>query len=157
MPYTTDTDIRDSVAGALGLGAGTSLPTHWTARLITVANNRGYYTLRSVMLARGYSEAQIAAWERATDWNDRLGVLFAFLEARKSGAQIGGNLDQELENALAELKGDAVVVAGVVVEPAGAAPGVIGFGDDATAIDRFILGTADGDGQFQLPDGSTRL
>jgi len=157
VPYTTDTDIRDSVAGALGLGTGSSLPTHWTARLITTANNRGYYALRSVMLGRGYSAAQLDAWERAEDWNDRLGVLYAFLEARKSGAQIGGNLDQELKDALAELKGDAVVIAGEVVAPAGVAPGVIGFGDDATAEDRFILGTADGEGTFQLPDGSTRL
>lgn len=157
MAYTTDTDIRDSVAGALGLGTGSSLPTHWTARLITIANARGYYTLRSVMLGRGYSSAQIDAWERATDWNDRLGVLYAFLEARKSGAQIGGNLDQELKDALAELKGDSVVVGGVVVEPAGVAPGVIGFGEDVTATDRFLLGDADGTGLFQIPDEATRL
>lgn len=156
MPYTTDTDIRDAIAGALGLASGSELPTHWTARIVTTGNNRGYYKLREVLLGRGFTVAQIAAWEGAANWNERLGVLYTMLEARKSGAQIGGDLDTELQAALEELKTVTLVIDDEPVYPT-LASGRIGRGERSTARDRYTLDTPDGTGDFSPPEDTTRL
>lgn len=156
MPYTTDTEIRDAIAGALGLVDGSELPTHWTARIVTTGNNRGYLKLREVLLGRGFTAAQVSAWEGAANWNERLGVIYTMMEARKSGAQIGGNLDAELEAALGELKTVTLVIDDEPVYPT-LASGRIGRGDRRTSSDRFTLDTPDGTGDFEPPEDSTVL
>lgn len=156
MPYITDSVLRDAVAGALGLASASDLPLHWTVRLISSANTRAYNKLREVLIGRGFTAAQVAAWEGAANWNERLGVIYSFLDARKSGAEIGGNLDSELEAALEELKTISLVIDDEVVLPT-PANSRIGRGDMRTADDRFTLSAPDGSGDFEPPTDTTRL
>ncbi len=156
MPYITDSELREAVAGALGLASAADLPVHWTGRIVSSANTRGYNKLREVLIGRGFSAAQVAAWEGAANWNERLGVIYAFLEARKSAADIGGNLDGELEAALEELKTVSLVIDDEVVYPT-PTNSRIGRGDMTTTGDRFTLSEPDGTGDFEPPSDTTRL
>lgn len=155
MAFIADDTLTTATTAANAMRAE-ALPDHWGA-IVPTANRRAYYRLRSVVLGRGYSAAQFAAWgsgetSDGADWNKRLGVLYAFLEASKGDDDRGRAYREEIKELLEELKTLALVADDAVLEPAS---GRCGFGDQATTSDRFLLNDPDGDGLFDLGDSTT--
>lgn len=156
MPWITDAELKTELAGALGLAASSSLPTHFSSILVTTANSRAYTKVRGVLMGRGFTAAQLDAWEARTDWNKRLGVLAAFIHAAKRGEKYEtSNLLQEWKEALEELMTETIVIADEPVYPTGD-NGRVSTGDYDTSSDRFTLDEPDGSGDFSVGDG-TRL
>lgn len=155
MAFITDDLLTEATQAANAMRAE-PLPDHWE-RIIPTANRRAYYKLRGVMLGRGFSAAQFASWGNGettdgADWNKRLGVVYAFLEASKGDDDRGREYRAELKELFEELKILDIVIDGDIAVPAS---GRVGFGDAATSSDRFLLNDPEGDGLFDLGDSTT--
>jgi hypothetical protein len=156
--FITDAILRTHVTAANAMRAE-PLPDHWDA-IVPRANIRAYNRLQAILLGRGFTAAEFASWGSGStshgyDWNIRLGVLFAFVEASKSDEDRGRAYLDELKALLEELMTETVVIDGAAVYPTGAG-GRIGQGDLDTSEDRFLLDTPDGSGSFGT-DGGTRF
>lgn len=134
-----------------------ALPAHW-ASIITMANIRAYNKLRAILLGRRYSSTQFLAWGTLDvtttdgyDWNMRLGVLYAFLEASKGDSDRGAAYRAELKELLEELAELPIVIGNELAPPS---PGGIGYGDISPSVDRFVLDDPDGSGDFSAPTGT---
>ncbi len=153
MAWITDAELKTAIAGALGVASSAELPAHIGTNLVTVANGKAYKKLRAVLMGRGFTAAQLDDWEARTEWNTRLGVLYALLEASKRGEAYPTQLMEDYKQALEELKEEQIVVADEIALPVN---GRVGTGDLDTGADRFTLDEPDGSGDFTLGDG-TRL
>lgn len=149
--------FREHVTAANAMRAE-PLPGHWDA-ILPRANVRGYNDVRRVMRGRGMSAAEFVRFGAddttdGFDWNLRLGVAHAFLEASRSDPEAAAAFRQELADLLKELADTDVLLDGDVWTPA---PGSarISSGAVDTSGDRFTLDDPD-DGRFPLGDG-TRL
>jgi hypothetical protein len=155
--FVTDAIVREHTTAANAMRAE-PLPDHWDA-IIPRANIRAYNRIRACVLGRGYSTTQFAAWGNGTttdgyDWNLRLAVVCAFIEAAKGDDDRGKAYQDELKALLEELMVENIVVDGAVVAPA---TGRVSFGDMDTSEDRFQLDVPDGSGQFGTSEEGTRL
>lgn len=155
MPFVSDDDLTEQVRAANAMRSE-PLPDHWE-RIIPRANVRAYRKLESVVLGRGFSAAQFAAWGAdeggpGEDWNYRLGVVYAFIEAAKGDDDRGREYRAELKELLEELAAENLVIDGALAEPA---TGRAGFGEQDTSSDRFTLNDPDGDGNFDLGSSTT--
>lgn len=77
--WLSDNDLGDTVAARLGT-TRTSLAAdsaYWTT-IISEANTEAYNYIRTKLLDRGYSVANIDAWDRRVEFNKKLGVCIAF-------------------------------------------------------------------------------
>lgn len=155
------TFFADSILTAATKAANTqatvALPAHWDA-IVPTANIRGYNKLRSIMLGRGFTAAEFASWGSGTssdgyDWNKRLGVLYAFLEASKGDEDRGAAYLAELKELFEELETLPIVISDEVVLPTGS-NGRIGSGSFDTSDDRFTLDDPDGEGRYSVGDGT---
>ncbi len=156
--FITDAVLRDHVTAANAMRAE-PLPDHWDV-IVPRANIRGYNRIRAVLLGRGFTALEFASWgvdsaSDGYDWNIRVGVVCAFIEAAKSDEDRGKAYQDELAALLKELMTETIVIDGAAVYPTGA-NGRIGQGDIDTSEDRFLLDTPDGSGQFGT-DGGTRF
>lgn len=133
------------------------LAVHWDT-IIPMANIRAYNKLRSIVLGRRYTNFQFLSWgtlgDTTTDgydWNLRLGVLYAFLEASKGDADRGAAYRAELKEIFEELSELPIVIGGALAPPDG---GRIGYGDMDTSHDRVLVDEPDGSGDFTTPGGT---
>ena len=155
MAFCTDDELTDAVQAANAMRAE-PLPDHWD-RIVPLANRRAYLKLQSVVLGRGFTAADFAAWGASSatqgyDWNLRLGVVYAFLEASKGDDDRGREYRAELKELLEELQEEDLVIGGEYATPES---GRCGFGESDTTSDRFTLNEPDGDGLFDLGDSTT--
>ncbi|HEY1192374.1 MAG TPA: hypothetical protein VGE74_32425 [Gemmata sp.] len=157
-PFVTDDALRAQVTAANAMRGDAALPDHWDA-ILPVANRRGYNDVRRVMRGRGMTGAEFDQFGAndttdGYDWNLRLGVVHAFLEACRSDPEAVAAFREEREALLKELAEADVMLGDEVWAPA---PGSarISFGACDTSGDRFTLDEPD-DGRFPLGDG-TRL
>src|SRR5262245_46888479 len=78
------------------------LPAHWEDA-VSKANRWAYNRIRGIILGRGFTTAQFAAWgatgEEGIDWNERIGVLYSFWLASKSEEDRGRAFSDELKDA----------------------------------------------------------
>lgn len=127
MPYITDTVLSSAVAAAQTLGSAASLPAHFLA-IIPAANLFAYSRIRNVLFDRGYTPAQVDAWDDRVSWNTTLGVCCAFWQASKSDADRGEAFRREYELLIKDLTLCRIVVGGLLVDPTGTM-GRVGFGE----------------------------
>ena len=80
MAFIADSELTTAVKTA-NTHADSPLPDHWE-EAIPRANRWAYNRIRGIILGRGFTAAQFAAWgedgEEGQDWNERIGVLYAF-------------------------------------------------------------------------------
>lgn len=155
MAFCTDIALEEATRAANAM-RNNPLPDHWEV-IVPRANTRAYLALRRVMLGRGYSAARFAAWGSDSttdgyDWNLRLGVVYAFVEASKGDEDRGAAYREELKELLEELATLDVVISGALASPT---DGRIGSGEFDTSSDRFTLNDPEGDGAFDLGDSTT--
>jgi hypothetical protein len=127
VPYTTTVELTAAVAAGNTLGSAASLPAHLVA-VIPSANTFAYNRIRSVLFNRGFTPAQVDAWDERTNWNEMVGVCVAFWKASKSDPDRGEPFRREYESLMKELETAAIIVAGDIVNPSGAGTR-IGYGD----------------------------
>jgi hypothetical protein len=126
VAFITDDQLKTAVAdsqGATGVGA---LPSYWPSA-VPRANRQAHSTLRSRLLNRGFTAAQVTAWgatDDGQDWNTRLGVCAACWAVSKSAEDRGEAFRREWEALLLELDDLAVVIDGELVTPTGAGANV---------------------------------
>lgn len=141
--FITPTQLLSAVASRLKVAGPGSLPDFWTD-IVDQATNGSYQEIVGALLARGFSPAQIAAWDRGAEFQLSHGTYLALLN--------GGALEAldprmlALLDKTAALKDVQVFTGGVWVNPQGASgPGLVGtgsadlsggpFADDAVAPD----------------------
>lgn len=135
--WLTDALLGDAVAARLQTTRANqeSASPHWTT-IISEANNEAYYHIRSVLLDRGYSIANIDAWDRRVEFNKKLGVCIAF----ENGAA-GRDYPLEAVDRICKCREDlltvAIVVSDEVVDPESGSARV-STGDMNTANDVFV-------------------
>jgi hypothetical protein len=144
--------ITDQVLTAAVKSANTHaqhpLPAHWEDS-ISRANRWAYNRIRGIILGRGFTAAQFAAWgAEGEEGRD------AFWLASKSDEDRGRAFSDELKEAFEELAELKIVIDGELVVPEGT--GRVSHGDFDTSEDRFLLDEPEGDGAFSIGDG-TRL
>lgn len=138
MAWITDNALADAVAARLQTTRANqeSVSPHWTT-IIGQANTEAYQTIRTVLLDRGYSVANIDAWDRRVEWNTKLGVCIA-LENGAAGRDYPMEAIDRICKCREDLLTVAVVVDDVVVDPEGGSSRV-GTGDMDTSGDTFVF------------------
>ena len=136
MAFCTDAQLVAATTAA-NTQSAEPLPDHWDA-IVPTANVRAYNRLRASVLGRGFTAAQFASWGSGStsdgyDWNLRLGVLYAFLEASKGDEDRGRAYREEIKELLEELEALHLIVDGALVVPSGS--NRVGYGDYDTTDD----------------------
>jgi hypothetical protein len=93
MAYATAAQVRAKIATRLGMAGPASLPVHWQT-LADEAVDDAYLIMRSRLIARGNTSAEIDAWEHRVSWNVNLAVYFAFVNASQAGKDYGDHVDK---------------------------------------------------------------
>lgn len=75
--FLTDSDFRQSVADTLKMNVS-ALSAYWD-RLAVEAHTTAYKDIRGALLARGFSAAQIDAWDRGQEFERDLGLYWALV------------------------------------------------------------------------------
>lgn len=122
MAFITVQQMSAAIAARQGLGSSSSNPSHWDAIAADVVES-AYNTIVSVMAGRGIVEElaaqgkSLADWDRAAEYNRRIGLCHFFREAALRGEQYdGGAIDAvcKCEEELAEV---TITVGGDLVLP----------------------------------------
>lgn len=135
--YITDAALTAAVAASQGMEGPQRLPPHWLA-VIPRANRTAYNQLRSSLFKRGFTAAEVDAWDSRCDWNERLGVCQACWAVSKSSEDRGEAFRREWDDLLKELAELTIVDAGAPVAPSGENVRV-GSGTYDTTNDRHTL------------------
>jgi len=122
MAFITVAQMSAAIAARQGLGSSSSNPSHWDAIAADVVES-AYNTIRSEMASRGIIselEAQgktLADWDRAAEFNRRIGLCHFYREAALRGEQYDGGAIEAVCKCEEDLKTVAVTVSGDLVLP----------------------------------------
>jgi len=133
VAYITDSVLRDAVAISQGMTAASALPAYWLGA-VPSANGRAYRKIRTVMRGRGFTTAQVDAWDDREDWNRVLGVCLACWDVSKASEDRGEAFRREYEALLEELMAADLTINGIVIDPTSAATR-IAYGEFTTSTD----------------------
>lgn len=136
MSFVSDADIKQYFADHMGLKDQTELETRY-GRLITRANTAAYNLILTALFGRGYTAAQIAAWDQGAEFNLDLACCY-LLPSVKSGDDDG--VWRERFCRKDELADINVLVGGEIVAPS-AASGSVTYGDMSRSDDQFSTET----------------
>lgn len=146
--FLTDAALLNDLADTLQKPEG-GLAVYWT-NILSQSHSWAYGIILQSLIAKGYTVAQIAAWDYGADWERNL-TLWASL--RRGAAlqpvddRLLGTLDVRKD--LSELQG--LIIGGVYQYPAGD-PGTVGIGDADNSQDIFVLSPSDtGNNEFPGP------
>jgi hypothetical protein len=78
MSFVTDSQLKTRIAAQLKQDSS-SLPTYWDT-IITDARNSAYREIQAALLQRGYTAAQIAAWDRGAEFEIDIGLFWALVK-----------------------------------------------------------------------------
>jgi len=135
--FVADSVVQARVAAALKRSGGVADVTGnvaWPV-IITAANTAAYNEIVTRLTARGFSAAQIAAWDRGVEYETKIALYWSLLE--------GGALDGYDDRSLREMKAWIKELDTVQVLNAGAwqkpgnipGPGTVGTGRMDTGLD----------------------
>lgn len=104
--FLTDDDVRQSVAGLLKMDVA-GLAGYWD-RLVKECHASAYYDVRGALLQRGFTAAQVDAWDRGAEFERDLTLYWCLvrggLQVHAISAEQLDRLDRrkELETVLVE-------------------------------------------------------
>ncbi len=128
MSYITKADGQRAVASVLRLKGPDSLPAHYDKQ-VDDALEQAYQLIREVLIGRGYTVAQLDAWDARRVYSRQIFLCLMFEN---------GSLPDEFASSFAidrackkkeELLTCTVIANGLPVDPTGPGGGV-GYGDD---------------------------
>lgn len=134
MPFITDDALKTRLAAVLKQSDPGDLADVWDG-IISDANAAAYNSIVAHLAARGYTLAQIAAWDRRDEFNMDLGLYWALVK----GAGIQAYDDRWVEklNRLKELDEAIITIDGELVSAVMQTR--IGHGRLATSDDEFVV------------------
>lgn len=137
--FIADTDLLITIAAALknkdGVQALADTP-YWS-QIATEANEQAYNEIATRLSARGFTAAQIAAWDRGEEWERKLGLYFALTEAALTDDYSDKYIAKLKERYFDGLDDVQVLNAGVIQSPAGTF-GLPNSGPQETGMDLFV-------------------
>lgn len=126
MAWITQTQLTTAAKSVVGIAPGQSHPTHWNELLAgAIIQSRG--AIRRALAARGFTAAQLEAWDDLYDFHRRLALCNFFREGGIAKAYDSLHLNEYCK-ALGELATVNVTVDGVLVDPSLVA-GQCSYGD----------------------------
>ena len=78
--YITDEVLLAAVAARVGYTADKITSESHLPAIVSDANISAYQTIRSKLMGRGYTSAVIDTWERAAEFNRRIGICHTLSE-----------------------------------------------------------------------------
>jgi hypothetical protein len=126
VAFLTDDNIEDALVAMLKLESAADLPDY-APEVIPKAHAAGYNEIVRRLSARGFTAAQIAAWDSGDEFERDLSLFWCLVKM----ATLRANLDQTVFQALdrrAELKDVPVTNGNVALRPSGGIASV-GRGD----------------------------
>jgi hypothetical protein len=128
MALLTDADIKAAVAAALKKASADDLPAYWD-EIVEAAHVSGWQDVLEALLRRGFTAAQVEAWDRAAEFERKQSLYHALLN--------GGGLESfdltgvRLYDQSKKLEVIQVYIGGVYTTPANgtAGPGTVGYGE----------------------------
>jgi hypothetical protein len=78
--YITDADLLTALANRLGTTSAKLTAESFWPTIVADANLSAYQKIQSVLQGRGYSKDDIDAWDRAAEFNRRIGLCHALTE-----------------------------------------------------------------------------
>jgi hypothetical protein len=136
MAFVTDADIKQYFADHTAQSAYGNLEPRYD-RLITRANTAAYNLILTTLGSRGYTAAQIAAWDQGAEFN--LDLACCYLLPSVKGGDDDGIWRERFcrKDELAEI---AVLVSGEVVDPA-SSQAAVSYGDMSRSDDAYSRDT----------------
>lgn len=122
--FTTDAVIKSDVAAALKLASVSDLPDWWDD-VIERCHTAAYQEIVGAMLGRGFTKAQVDAWDRGVEFERTLALYFVF-----TSPQGAGNFDIQavkLWDRREDLQTTLIYASGSWTSP-GESPGTVGIG-----------------------------
>lgn len=149
--YLTDAQIQTSLLPLLKLNDATTLAAYWTT-IISDCHQQAYNEVQGRLLERGYTAAQIAAWDRGAELEKDLSLYWCLTK----GAGLNGTDDKWIKvlDRRKELETISVSNAGKVVNPGPV--GLVGFGTLSTGVGAFVYQpqpSSDPDNPTSILDG----
>lgn len=83
--FTTDAVVKSDIAAALKLTTVDDLPAWWDD-VISRCHLSAYQEIVGQLLARGFTKAQVDAWDRGAEYERHLSLYFAFTSPQGAGA-----------------------------------------------------------------------
>jgi hypothetical protein len=136
MAFITAAVLEDAVLVRLGQAA-TATPATSVTAVITDAVDEAYQEIVTVLTERGYTAAQIAAWDRGAEFNRKIGVCLSLTNIGVNHEVDEQRLDR-ICKCREELLTVSVLVSGVLVEPSSDAAD-FGHGTMSTTTDTFVF------------------
>lgn len=136
MAFITAATLEDAVLVRLGQAA-TATPASSITAVITDAVDEAYQEIVTVLTERGYTAAQIAAWDRGAEYNRKIGVCLSLTNIGVNHEIDEARLDR-ICKCREELLTISILVDGELVEPDTAAADV-GHGTMNTTTDIFVF------------------
>lgn len=131
MPFVTNMQVQTAIASRLKLTDVTKVPASVIA-MITDAINRGYQDIVSKLQGRGYTAGQVAAWDRAYEFNLDLAMFWTAVQSMNLEAD---DLWVQKLDRRKELDSVAVMIGGNLVNPGTTGGGQVGFSAMDTSSD----------------------
>lgn len=126
MAWIDSTAMAKAVRSVLGMGPNELLAQHWTEP-IDAAIETAKGKIRSALASRGFTLAQIEAWDDLASYHRRVAICTAFREGGIGKAYDSLHLGEYCK-AVGELATVGVTINGVIIKPAGTA-GTSSFGE----------------------------
>lgn len=132
MAAITAAELLTALSDRLKSTSAIELPAYWAGTIVPQAVTAGYQDVLGALLARGFSKAQVDAWDRLGEFHLSQALYWALVNG-------GATLDQAHPDALKaldrreDLKSVLVFANGVWVQPPAGNPGlVVTAGPDAS-------------------------
>lgn len=133
MAWITDAVLKSAYASRRQFASSSSLPDH-ASDAAAAANASAYGRIRGILLGRGFTAAELDAWDDREQWNTDVGITF--LEWKTGDGDARLQAWEELKALLEMLEELPIVIDGEVVTPSGSGARV-GTGDFDTTDDTF--------------------
>lgn len=134
--FLTDAVIQQSLADALKVVNVAALPAY-AANIVTEQHVTAYNQIVSALLGRGYTLAQITAWDDGPNYERRIALFLILSDV----GGLGGFDDKFIKtyDCRKDLQTLLLAIGGVFVAPGVAAgPGTVGFGQEDTSRDLIV-------------------
>jgi len=135
--FLSDSEFTTHVAASLKV-ASSDLASYWS-EIAGKAHQSAYYDIRGALINRGFSAAQVDAWERGAEFERDIGLWWAIIRGGRP-AHIDDQMMEALDRRM-ELKTVAVEVSsGAAQEPGGNQSNIVSGTLDTTT-DRWTKDT----------------
>jgi len=136
VAYVTDAEVKTYFAAHLGLLSEDDTDAKYDV-LIPRANSAAYNLIRGKLLQRGFTAAQVAAWDQGAEFNLDLACCYLM---RTAAQTTESDLWQQKFCRKDELEDIPVMIDGEIIDPT-TSTGSIGYGDMSRTDDEFSRDT----------------